>query len=495
MKAGLLPTFQKLVRGGASGTLVSTIPPSTSPAWPSMATGLNPGKMGVYSVVEHSRKKFHMAPVSSSVYRGESAWDYLSERGYQVALLKIPFLYPVYEINGCMVSGFGSASKFAAYPSYLGKKLVKGPSSFLEDRAFGLLKSLETDNEKKCTEYIDLLKTIVRKESKTVLELTRSLNADFFFYVVSPTDWLQHAFMDKILNLTAKLSSGNLNKLETIDKALIGFYRSIDSVVKELFEFIESYHDFIFLIVSDHGFTLRPYTFNLAKWLIRERYMKLNSLYLSNRRTLISRLLENKHILGNMFTRIMDRVLKLLPALENLRKKYRGTTISESVDFSRSKAFCLEDKGIYINPSETNVQEIAKQLVSGLQRYFNQFPDLALEVLSRDSIYWGKKVSLAPNLRIAVSDKEDVWEISIDPAKPMIFKPSLPGIHDRNGIILAYGPSIRNLAIGKVMIWDVCPTILYIFGIPKFPKLDGKILKQIFKKRFARADLGKANEI
>jgi len=40
--AGILPNIQKVVEDGCTAVIESTIPPTTSPAWPSMATGLNP---------------------------------------------------------------------------------------------------------------------------------------------------------------------------------------------------------------------------------------------------------------------------------------------------------------------------------------------------------------------------------------------------------------------------------------------------------------------
>ena len=45
---GHLPNFQKIIREGAYGGLLSTIPYYTAPAWLSMMTGKNPGKLGVY---------------------------------------------------------------------------------------------------------------------------------------------------------------------------------------------------------------------------------------------------------------------------------------------------------------------------------------------------------------------------------------------------------------------------------------------------------------
>ena len=45
---GELPTFKNLMDGGVHGNQKSTLPYATIPAWPSFATGCNPGKHSFY---------------------------------------------------------------------------------------------------------------------------------------------------------------------------------------------------------------------------------------------------------------------------------------------------------------------------------------------------------------------------------------------------------------------------------------------------------------
>jgi len=53
---GVMPFLKSLVhRGSFTATLKSTLPPSTCPAWTSIATGVNPGKHNVYSFLSISR--------------------------------------------------------------------------------------------------------------------------------------------------------------------------------------------------------------------------------------------------------------------------------------------------------------------------------------------------------------------------------------------------------------------------------------------------------
>ena len=48
---GHLPHLAKLIAEGTHGPLESTLPPVTSPAWPSFVTGKNPGRHGVFDFI------------------------------------------------------------------------------------------------------------------------------------------------------------------------------------------------------------------------------------------------------------------------------------------------------------------------------------------------------------------------------------------------------------------------------------------------------------
>ncbi len=50
-EAGDLPNLARLMAEGVHGLLESTLPPVTSPAWPTFATGKNPGKHSVFDFI------------------------------------------------------------------------------------------------------------------------------------------------------------------------------------------------------------------------------------------------------------------------------------------------------------------------------------------------------------------------------------------------------------------------------------------------------------
>ena len=48
MERGLMPNVQRLATEGSRAVLRSVMPPVTAPAWTSFATGVRPGKHGVF---------------------------------------------------------------------------------------------------------------------------------------------------------------------------------------------------------------------------------------------------------------------------------------------------------------------------------------------------------------------------------------------------------------------------------------------------------------
>jgi predicted AlkP superfamily phosphohydrolase/phosphomutase len=72
MEQGDLPTISNLIKTGVSGTLKSTLPPVTIPAWVSMFTGKNPGKIGVFDLLK--RVDYHSEPNVSSFDSHNPIW-------------------------------------------------------------------------------------------------------------------------------------------------------------------------------------------------------------------------------------------------------------------------------------------------------------------------------------------------------------------------------------------------------------------------------------
>ena len=71
--------------------------------------------------------------------------------------------------------------------------------------------------------------------------------------------------------------------------------------------------------------------------------------------------------------------------------------------------------------------------------------------------------------------------------KTITVHPIWSGIHDRNGVFLAWD-NISDISRGKKIsakVYDITPSLLHLFNIPIHRDIDGKVLKEIFKKTYA----------
>ncbi len=125
---GHLPNIRRLGQTGTVQPLATTQPPQSAVAWASLATGMNPGRHGVFDVFEVDRKHYaasagferlegpdfllRLFPVSSPrpVHRLQQApfYQIVSQAGVQTSVLKVPLAVPSSANDACrLLSGSG----------------------------------------------------------------------------------------------------------------------------------------------------------------------------------------------------------------------------------------------------------------------------------------------------------------------------------------------------------------------------------------------------
>jgi len=109
VEEGLLPNLAGLIAKGASGRMLSTIPPISGPSWISLATGMKPERTSIYDFTYRKGESYDLQHISSSDYAGRSIWDYLGKAGKKVGILNYPMCFPPYEVNGFLSVGLGTS--------------------------------------------------------------------------------------------------------------------------------------------------------------------------------------------------------------------------------------------------------------------------------------------------------------------------------------------------------------------------------------------------
>ncbi|HID71540.1 MAG TPA: hypothetical protein EYP29_02195, partial [Thermoplasmata archaeon] len=342
---GKLPNLKELMKESCWGTLKSTIPPSTAPAWTSLSTGKNPGKHGVFDFVrlEGSSLRF----LTSRDIRADPIYDILSKKGLRNVVIGLPLSFPPSEdFNGIMISNWLYPKK-RVFPQTM-KDLIK------EYRVIpNVLKKGE-----------DLLEDIIgtaRSQVKVAKKLFLREKWDFYFFYYPETDLTFHKFWNDIKNSTS------------LGKKAIRVFQIIDEFVGWLLDHMDE-KTYLFL-VSDHGFDDCPLAICLnlvlaKKGLLRiklERVSEANQ-DLSPALKLACRKMKIISIPKPLFELATHPLIK--PVSKMLFKSIFGEesfiNFMKKVEFENSRAFVPTSTtmGIFVRePDETKKKRTIKDLV------------------------------------------------------------------------------------------------------------------------------------
>lgn len=185
LKKGKLPTFEKIMKGGTSGVLTSTIPPHTAPAWASFATGVNPGKHGVYDFWDFDGPR--MTPVNSYSIRRKTLWSMINEAEGKVALINAPLTYPPRKIKGFVVTGVMTPGSLPyTYPEDFKTELLREIPGY---RVYAQTSALVDENL-----YLEEAYNLLKTRCDATLYLMENYDWDLLVCYFYYTDQIQHAF-------------------------------------------------------------------------------------------------------------------------------------------------------------------------------------------------------------------------------------------------------------------------------------------------------------
>jgi len=478
MDEGKMPNLKKLVEKGTWGTLESSIPPWTVPAWNIMSTGLNPGKLGFATFFVRQGYKFKPYFLFKQFQIKRNIWDILSKEGKKVIVANLPNLHIAYGINGHMICGWLFLGENSlTYPPDLREELDRVCGGYEVDIVVPGFRT-GTKNDKAPTSDNDYLlksREILEKHFRAFEYLLKYKEWDFAFLVFAEPDRVQHRFWEN-------------------SKIVEGTYQILDQKLGYIINNVID-NDTIVFLVSDHGFGSNKRILNINEFLTKEGYLKLKSSEDSTRKLNLFMIIRKLKL-----SPIAKRVLNLLPdkirekILENLRLK----SISEvEIDWENTKCYGYGVFGdIYLNVKgrdpqgsvnpeeyETIRDEIIKKLKSLKDPKTGK--KLNIQVFKREDIY-GVSVQneKLPDLVILVN--EDINGINPKIGMGEVISYGRGGNHRLHGIFLAYGPGIKKGQRVDAKIYDIAPTILHTFGLPfglPIPNdMDGRVLMEIFEE-------------
>jgi predicted AlkP superfamily phosphohydrolase/phosphomutase len=480
---GHLPNLARLMDEGSTGLLESTLPPVTSPAWPTFATGKNPGKHGVFDFIRPSGGDFDL--VNSTSVKSRAIWQILSDAGRTVGVINVPVTYPPTPVNGFLIAGMLSPrSGHISYP----EDLLASHEEDLGAYRVGPSVQYKSGNEE---EFFADLVDLVDQRGKYGLRLLQEYPADFMMVHFQASDVLQHAcwkFVDPSHpDYDAREAAHFAPRMRRV-------FERIDYYIGQVLGRLDD--DVSVFVMSDHGF-------GSLHWVVNLNLLLLDAGLL--------------HLKRSAFTRLRARLFRagLTPAavwhliervgLQNyvwlVSKSTRNKVVSkflsfDDVDWSRTQAYSMGHVGqIYVNLKGREpygivnpgleyraVRERIAEVLGELKHPETGEP-LVDQVIMGDEVAFGPYADRAPDLHV-VLDGYRAIVFPLFAADGRVITRQIrgdSGCHRRHGILVAWGRDVRaGETVEGARIIDLAPTILHTMGLPVPASMDGRVLTSMF---------------
>ncbi len=464
----VLPNIKKIYDRGLFNPLISTKPPLSPVAMPSLFSGKNPGKHGMFGFGRIEKGVFK--PFLSLHLPGNTLWDILGNYDKKVILLNVPWTYPPFQVNGIMVSGPplpGNRAK--SYPpeliSILESKIGRYlPDLNIEGYNYGGL------DEKR---FIKEAYFVTKKRAEALVYLMENYEWDLFLSVFTTFDRMQHVYFGYFYEKSPLFDAEK-------STYLIDYFKKIDDIIGDVASLLDE-NDYL-IIASDHGFEHIYKSVGINNLLVQGGFAKKRSntqfLTVENIANFISKM---------GITKIKNRFPKKIVSSAN-------RLVPKDLDYARSRAIGVPGGYISINKKLLkNIQEyekVKKELVC----FFNSVKDdesgekVVERIYDPREIYQGDYVKYAPDLFITFKTgyEPSLWKKStLEPVKRIMSGTTKTGSHfgpiAQRGIFLLSGKGISEKVSTEANIVDVTPTILHILGIPIPRDIDGKVVEEVFQ--------------
>ncbi len=489
IEAGVMPTVARFVREGASGNLLSTRPPVTCPAWPTMFTGVNPGKHGVFSFSYREPETGRVRTAASGDVRAPKIWDLMSDAGKRVGIFNVPITFPAESINGTMLTGFVSPeeSPNITWPASLNQELRDEFSDLSLNWAVLNYRPSEPDKRE---QHIRRINALLDLRNRELEHLVGKDDFDFCFLVHEYPDRVHHLFYH-VLDpaYTAHRSPGNQTSLKLLHDGFRALDRSIARLVEQVGE------DANYILISDHGFD------GVTQWVYVNNLLAQHGL------------LTVKDL--KAWADVVTRGLKVPSSmrwwlgLEQREAWHRQDPFrAPLVDYARTQAFAGPqlEHAVYVNlkgrcpegiiePGE-DYEQVKREIVEVLSAATD--PRTGARVFEgvwpREEIYSGQYLENAPDVIFELSPGYMTSNATLPGS--LLGKKFLRGLrsgwdisgyHRPEGIFIASGPAFRMVESLEASIVDIAPTVLYLMDLPIPTHMDGRIIDEAIQPTLLRS--------
>lgn len=477
-----LPNLESICEAGMSGPLESQVPPWTASAWPSLYTGTNPGKHGVYGFLCFDGYDWDI--VDASHIRERTLWEYLTEHGHTSVVVNAPVTHPPREFDGALVPGYTAPENPECHPPGL---LDEVESAIGPYQVYAEEEGNTTDDPEAVAADLSNLVTL---RGETFRYLTDRFEPEFGFIQFQATDTICHQVPES----------------DAVDEV----FQSVDDEIGTILDVCDPD---VVIVASDHG--IGPYERRVAinevlrdaglltatsegdgmpNWSrVRDRSLRngnedsglIDRTLVSGARVASRLGLSTKHV-GPLLQRfnLNERIVQYAP--DSL---LRAST--EQVDFSNSKAYARSriECGIRINlagrepagivPSDKyeTIRERVIEILSALET--PEGKPVFETVARREAFFQGAATDHAVDVVTIPRDYENYVTTWLTGS---VFTPAGEPAWDHRpyGFLAVAGDGIdADSTLAGAHLFDVAPTLLATMDIPVAERMDGRVLSPV----------------
>ncbi|RJT02643.1 alkaline phosphatase family protein [Halococcus sp. IIIV-5B] len=474
-----LPAIDGIRADGASGPLESQIPPWTPSAWPSLYTGANPGKHGVYGFLDFEGYDWDV--VNATHVRERALWELLDMEGTSSVVVNVPVTHPPRAFDGALIPGYTAPDSPTCQPEGLLDEVrdeVGGYRVYPRHTGGG-----ETTTDEKVAEY----RETVRMRGEAFRYLANRFNPEFGFVQFQNTDTVFHE------------CPGDRDALRAV-------YEAVDDQIGAT---LESCDPDVVVLASDHGIgRYEGYDVRVNTLLREEGFVETtrgggmpswdvirNEEFLDDRgesadgNALLERAMGLATRAGVTSQRV-NSVLSRLGLAEFVVRHVPKSMVragTEGVDFPRSTAYARShiECGVRLNvagrdpegvvaPEEYDaVRERLIELLSGIETPDGEpaFDDVA----PREAYFEGPHVEHAVDIVLVPHEFDNFLSTGL--RESAFGPPTEPYNHKRDGFVAISGAGVDpDASLDGAHLFDVAPTVLAALGRPRGEHMDGKVL-------------------
>lgn len=468
-----MPNLFKLKNSGSSGVLQSTEPPITAASWTTCITGCQPNTHGIIGWHEYSCSEDRLRISTSGSCKVPNIWQELSNQGYKVASINVPWTFPCKEISGIMIAGYGCPgpeSQFT-YPIDFKDELLRRIPDYDIVSKWNKSRTYSLD------ELIANMKRVERSFQQRVEAaklVSEKLDWDVMMIQIHDTDLIEH-------HIWPYLDKATRDQHPQQRERIFESFRHLDEAIGALLDLVSTQESMV-VVVSDHGLCRK-----VAK--VKPNVMLCQWGFLESK--------------GTLRTMIQRRLRRSFDTSGGKDGKKSGIKQPKEYDYKwpDSKAMVIDtavNGHLFINVKGrqpdgivepgTEYDELLKELRERFTNAIN--PHTGELIFSKvgtpaevygfseaDTTMFGDLVLVPQSgIELVLSDSKSGEYIE------MTGNDSLIGAHCYEGIYLFSGRNIKNSIGEKTHIVNIAPTIYAALGaeLPKY--MDGNVLETLFKE-------------